>query len=420
VKSPPKNLLLATYEYPYGTRETYITDELPVLCARFNSVFILPSRSLFNRGWMRRLDQNTARRQLPENCTLVLPEQNQLQTLGGSLYWGGRLWCHTLSEVLPRLASLKGIQDFAKESVKSSLFLTKFNHILKHQLGPDPSIDLAYSYWKTEPATAFSLLAKLSPGKFRCVTRCHGGDLYYHLPNRPKRPFDPFVAKYCSLVAPVSQTGVDHLISYGFSSERLATHRLGIDLPSVVSQPSSDNIWRIVSCSHLIPMKRVDVIAETLARWERPFQWTHFGDGPELERVKNIVARFSPLGSANLPGAKSRVEIFDFYQSNPVDLFISVSQSEGVPVSVMEALAHGIPILATDAGGTKELVDSQVGSLLPLQITPAILTQALTELLPFSDKTRAAARKRAEELCNAVANHQKFAESLFNLATSSN
>lgn len=45
-------------------------------------------------------------------------------------------------------------------------------------------------------------------------------------------------------------------------------------------------------------------------------------------------------------------------------MFINVSESEGIPVSIMEALSAGIPILATDVGGTSEAVQDEVGYLL--------------------------------------------------------
>ncbi|NCO54621.1 MAG: glycosyltransferase, partial [Bacteroidetes bacterium] len=47
-----------------------------------------------------------------------------------------------------------------------------------------------------------------------------------------------------------------------------------------------------------------------------------------------------------------------------VDLFINVSESEGIPVSIMEALSAGIPVIATNVGGTNEIVNNDVGFLI--------------------------------------------------------
>ena len=49
-------------------------------------------------------------------------------------------------------------------------------------------------------------------------------------------------------------------------------------------------------------------------------------------------------------------EVLEHYARSPASLFVNVSESEGVPVSIMEAMAHAIPALATNAGDTDRLV----------------------------------------------------------------
>jgi glycosyltransferase involved in cell wall biosynthesis len=62
-----------------------------------------------------------------------------------------------------------------------------------------------------------------------------------------------------------------------------------------------------------------------------------------------------------------------YYSINTVDLFINVSSSEGVPVSIMEAMSFGIPVIATAVGGTPEIVSEKTGWL----IEPGISRQEL-------------------------------------------
>jgi glycosyltransferase involved in cell wall biosynthesis len=66
-----------------------------------------------------------------------------------------------------------------------------------------------------------------------------------------------------------------------------------------------------------------------------------------------------------LNGFVDNKNLIKFYQSQPVDLFLNVSASEGLPVSIMEALSFGIPVIATDVGGTSELVNENNGQLIP-------------------------------------------------------
>ena len=66
-------------------------------------------------------------------------------------------------------------------------------------------------------------------------------------------------------------------------------------------------------------------------------------------------------------GAISHKDVLEFYQKNHFDLFINLSLSEGLPQSIMEAISFGIPTIATDAGGTSEIViDNVSGILIPL------------------------------------------------------
>ena len=78
-------------------------------------------------------------------------------------------------------------------------------------------------------------------------------------------------------------------------------------------------------------------------------------------------------------------DLLNLYQTSKVDLLIQNSitrfgLSEGIPVSIMEAMAHGIPVIATDCGGTKELVDGKSGILVN-QNDPEAVSNAIIRLL---------------------------------------
>lgn len=57
-------------------------------------------------------------------------------------------------------------------------------------------------------------------------------------------------------------------------------------------------------------------------------------------------------------------QVFDFYEKTPVTLFLNVSRSEGIPVSIMEAISYGIPVVATNVGEVREIVNDKTGHLL--------------------------------------------------------
>ena len=72
------------------------------------------------------------------------------------------------------------------------------------------------------------------------------------------------------------------------------------------------------------------------------------------------------------------------YENNEVDIVVISSISErvpeGIPVSLMEAMSYEIPVIATDCGGTKELVDGKSGILVN-QNDPKAITNAIFKLI---------------------------------------
>ena len=103
-------------------------------------------------------------------------------------------------------------------------------------------------------------------------------------------------------------------------------------------------------------------------------------EGKELLLLENETKKENPLFSANLIGYFKNEKVLEFYETNPVDLFISVSSSEGIPVSIMEAVSRGIPSVATNVGGTSELITPELGGswLLPPKVSPEDIANLLT------------------------------------------
>ena len=89
------------------------------------------------------------------------------------------------------------------------------------------------------------------------------------------------------------------------------------------------------------------------------------------------------------------VDVHTYLSNSPVDLFVNVSSYEGLPVSIMEAFAYGIPAMATDAGGTSELVNSTNGMLIPVDIDPKTLSRKIEKFIATYYKSNSELRKNA-------------------------
>ena len=121
------------------------------------------------------------------------------------------------------------------------------------------------------------------------------------------------------------------------------------------------------------------------------------GQGPEAEVLHELARRL---------GLEERVGFFGFRppaarQLRELDLFVRPSQSEAFPISILEALACGVPQVATDVGGTREAVEDGVtGALCPSE-DPVALADAVIDLLRSPERREsmsAASRARHAEL----------------------
>jgi colanic acid/amylovoran biosynthesis glycosyltransferase len=231
------------------------------------------------------------------------------------------------------------------------------------------------------------------------VTRVHGYDLYEE---RFAPPFQPWVSMYAELdrIFAISRHGVQALRRYGVPASRIRLARLGTAPARSLGGPSTDGIHRVLSCSSVIPLKRVPLIARSVVAFarrhpDRRIQWTHIGDGPDLEAVREALEDAPPNFEAVLRGALPHEAVLSFLAERPVDVFLLLSETEGLPVSLQEALAHGVPVVATDVGGVAEAVDGEVGFLLPPDPDPSLVADALGRLLAMSPAERAACRQRA-------------------------
>jgi glycosyltransferase involved in cell wall biosynthesis len=163
-------------------------------------------------------------------------------------------------------------------------------------------------------------------------------------------------------------------------------------------------------------VKRVYLIAEALKLLKIPVLWIHIGDGDLMPELRENVSMLPANIKVELPGLIATEDLMNYYFQLKIDLFLNVSTSEGVPVSIMEALSCSIPVMATDVGGTSDVVDSTVGELLGAGLTPSVLAN---RLLNFYNKTneekdmlRLNAHKRFQEKCDSVALTRKMAEEL--------
>lgn len=250
---------------------------------------------------------------------------------------------------------------------------------------------LIYSYWMYETAYVAARLKTKYPN---CVfiTRCHGYDLYEE--RHPNRyiPFRNFILKSADMICPISENGKEYLLKlYGNNIEnKIQIARLGTirkaEFPEV--QEKEDRIV-LVSCSNLVDVKRVHLIINALMKCSKKVHWYHFGDGELREKLKVQAKALPDHVKYTFMGYQANEDVQKFYADHYIDAFINVSQSEGIPVSVMEAESYGIPIIATNVGGTSEIVHNREnGILLDVNFTDKDLLDAINEVMENAEQYR--------------------------------
>jgi len=178
----------------------------------------------------------------------------------------------------------------------------------------------------------------------------------------------------------------------------------------------------MVSASWVHPIKRVDEIAKLAGAISHfhPITWHHFGGGYS-DAVDQAVAAACSAGAEVVLHGMVPVEVLQrFYRESEVTMFVNLSRDEGIPVSIMEALNAGVPVIATAVGGSAEVVfDGRSGMIVDpaLEAGPNELAhRVLAALEPGGALDTAQPRQIWEELCNAEVLAAAFADNLHRLA----
>jgi glycosyltransferase involved in cell wall biosynthesis len=280
-----------------------------------------------------------------------------------------------------------------------------------------------YSYWLYVTALEAVLLRReLGRRVTLAVSRAHRYDVITSASPLHFLPQRRLLVSGLDRVHPVSESGVHDLVDdVPDLADRVSLRRLGVCAPLGTGPRSNRPALEVVSCSSLKHVKRVPLLVDALAELssrEVPVRWTHFGgDGAELEALRTHASSALPAGSFALMGHVPNAAVLEHYAHSPASVFVNVSESEGVPVSVMEAMAHGIPALATRAGDTDRLVThDRDGWLLPVEVDAAAVADAMEAVWRLSPSEYSAYSTAAHETWaadwEATVLYRDFAEEL--------
>jgi len=176
--------------------------------------------------------------------------------------------------------------------------------------------------------------------------------------------------------------GRDFLVAAGFPRDRFSVIPNAVDLPERRADPQRMHAPRIVCVARLVALKQHDVLLKSLAELVSDgsdLRCELVGAGPEELRLRELVGSLGLAGRVEFLGRLGQGEILD--RLADADLFVLTSSYEGMPGSVLEAMAAGLPVVATDVNGTREVVEDGVTGLLVPSGDAGALAAALRRLL---------------------------------------
>jgi glycosyltransferase involved in cell wall biosynthesis len=401
-------LTIYTNKFPYGKAETFLEAEVLVLTDYFEKIYIVP------------FQEDSGIRILPDNVEVLSPVQNK-KWPALKLYFSGLLSFWLLFKIPELQNELKSTSILKAVKYLGYTVLTK-NRLYK--ILPS-ELCVHYSYWLN--FSAFSLALLKMEGRIKTlVSRAHGFDLYEERGEHGLKFIRAATLKYSDKLYLISEHGRDYISeAVPQYSQKYFLSRLGTPEPGCINPSSDSKDLTIVSCSAINSNKRVDLILDSLIVLNSRFpkinvKWYHLGGGSEISKyIEKAEDSFSGSGvKCFFPGQKAHPDVLEFYKSMHVDLFVNVSRYEGIPVSVMEALSFGIPVIATAVGGTPEIVNDTNGLLLPENPTPDHIAEVLSGIAADRElwrEKRRLSRISWEEKFNSLINYKEFAGELLSI-----
>ncbi len=406
-----KNLILFAGAYPFRDLNTYLNTEIQYLASHFEKIYVL-----------------TNSKEIPK---ISLPENVELHGLTVSLSqsekWSGLtaiIQPEVLSELKTFYMNLNAYKSIFNHYNAAEKFVDRLQSFLQEK--NIKIIDtLFYCYWTDYRSIALCLLKKKN-AQLKFITRMHGWDLYWERHSEGYLPFRKLLFDETDNIFFISEHGKEYFKKKLKIrvNDKLKLSYLGVRDNGLNPEDNTPGKLSVISCSFSVLLKRINLIAEALAEIDDiQVEWKHIGDGPSQSFFQEATHR-ALKGKANVKyqflGELSQQSVLQHYTENYYDIFLNVSEFEGIPIGMMEALSFGIPVIGTKTGGVSEIIAHEHnGYLLHRNPLPKEIANKLVAYyhLPETQKTeyRNNARRVWNEKFNADKNYSAFIKDIFAL-----
>ena len=274
--------------------------------------------------------------------------------------------------------------------------------------------DVIHAHWASYPSTAALALGRLLGKPFGFT--CHAHDIFVH---------DHLLReKIESAAVPVtiSRYNVDWLAEQvtARARDRVTVVHCGVDLPTLPFHGDGRQEDLIVTVGRLDPIKGFDILVDALAelkRQGRRLRCQVIGEGPLRRALQARIDRHRLSELVELLGARPQTEVRAALRAATIftlpSLIAPSGDRDGIPVSLMEAMAAGAPVVSTRVSGIPELIDDEREGLLVSPQDARALAGALARLLDDAALRRRlalGARAKIEQEFDAAREANKLLE----------
>ena len=401
-----KNVILITNSFPFGIVEAgFLAPEYEVL--------------------KEKADVYTVTRNTKDKMTTSVPEDRVFRYAS---HYGKSGFVYFLKALVSpmyyrELAYLKREKKLAFSNAKRALTTLMrafhFETFLKKVRSRADGECVLYTYWNDYTALAAALAAKNGD---RVVSRIHRADLYLNEGNGYYIPYKNEIARRIDKLVFISRDGMDYYReNFEIDDSKCLLSYLGVKEGKRPERPCADGPIKILSFSYMSPVKRVDRIIDALSLTDGiKAEWTHIGSGMLADELKEKAER-ELKGKENikyeLKGYMNHDDAMEYISDNSFDFLLNVSSSEGLPVTMMECMARGMPVMATDVGGVCEIVENgKNGFMLKPDFTDGELVSAIKAYAEMSaderQKMSDCAYKKWQECFDCRKNYLEFCEEI--------
>ena len=388
-----RNLIYITNGYPGDvyTEKVFVELELEALRARFNKIVLVPV-------------ENTPRvagysDQLPDGVCVdwTIADNHTVHSRALKVARGiaDQFVFQSLRLMAGEAHSAAQWRAGLFQALNTALLKRLISRILKlHGFTPDNTVLL--SLWFHNAAAATALLAEQEGWKV--AIHAHTSDIYDERMVFRSRRVRKRLLNSIGKVLTISSHGLDYLRNRfpghagKFILGRLGSMRLYSPLLPTADKKRKDSTVELISIARLSPEKRLGLIMDVLAKCaavnpDKRIRWSIIGDGPlaeqlQLKKEALTVTNLEVIFEGMLPNQQIQKRLSEA----PPDWLIMLSYSEGIPISMGEAMSYRIPVITTDVGSIGELVDKESALLLPRDLSADEFAARIAPLL--FDNTR--------------------------------